>query len=623
MVNCAILVRGLLLITIIGNFGFIYLMLNENLGATPSSHFSLREQKETPISTTFSKLNQVVQDRQVNRISTIASSLSPNLIRVSALSSKDKAVITLNDDEVLHVGEDAGEEGRGIHIVTINQDCFLQGLLAFLKSIHPHRIIALCVRDEASFNLGEAVRMALIDMGSLKIGQLNWRDTWAMVAQIKMRQHAKDILGRSPDMEHWANPVMAAMDFQLQTAEEACSWATKQENFERSRFCSLYDGYGDVCNCESPKTLTFPESKPFPNLRNVPVVVIASENRGSYLLRTLTALLSSEGSNRERIIVSIDGTVTSEPEDVCRLLGIEVLHHSPTSDKNGRITQHYRFALTNVFGRYTDADYLIIIEEDLEAAPDFFRYFSATLPLLEKDPTLYCISAWNDQGYMHSSKDPTLLYRVETMPGLGWMLSRKLFKDELEPKWPGPDKLWDWDMWMRTDDIRKDRECIIPDVSRTFHFGSSGLNVNDYFQQLYFEKHRLNTDANAVVNVNNMVNKAYDDMLDKIILSSTTVIAEGSCENIVPDDIVADAPLVLYIAMSTPHDHDTWLQLAKCWKLWDLDVRGYHKGIFRFFYKEHPMTVVGTPFSPFSTHKPETQKLQASLKIQYTSTIQI
>lgn len=32
-----------------------------------------------------------------------------------------------------------------------------------------------------------------------------------------------------------------------------------------------------------------------------------------------------------------------------------VLHHSPTSDKNGRITQHYRFALTNVFGRYTDA----------------------------------------------------------------------------------------------------------------------------------------------------------------------------------------------------------------------------------------------------------------------------
>jgi len=37
---------------------------------------------------------------------------------------------------------------------------------------------------------------------------------------------------------------------------------------------------------------------------------------------------------------------------------------------------------------------------------------------------------------MHSSKDPRLLYRVEGMPGLGWMLKRSLYKQELEPQWP-------------------------------------------------------------------------------------------------------------------------------------------------------------------------------------------
>ena len=26
------------------------------------------------------------------------------------------------------------------------------------------------------------------------------------------------------------------------------------------------------------------------------------------------------------------------------------------------------------------------------------------------------------------------------------------------------------------------RECIIPDISRTYHFGSTGLNMNPYFQ---------------------------------------------------------------------------------------------------------------------------------------------
>ena len=61
--------------------------------------------------------------------------------------------------------------------------------------------------------------------------------------------------------------------------------------------------------------------------------------------------------------------------------------------------------------------------------------------LLDEDPTLYCVSAWNDHGYQHSSVNATLLYRVETMPGLGWMLSKKLFKEELEPAWPTQDKV--------------------------------------------------------------------------------------------------------------------------------------------------------------------------------------
>ena len=64
------------------------------------------------------------------------------------------------------------------------------------------------------------------------------------------------------------------------------------------------------------------------------------------------------------------------------------------------------------------------------------------MPLLE-DKTLYCISAWNDQGYEHSCKDPALLYRIETMPGLGWMLKKSLFKDELEPQWPSYEKVGD------------------------------------------------------------------------------------------------------------------------------------------------------------------------------------
>lgn len=74
----------------------------------------------------------------------------------------------------------------------------------------------------------------------------------------------------------------------------------------------------------------------------------------------------------------------------------------------------------------TRADYAIVMEEDLDVSPDFFTYFAQTMPLMAQDETLYCISAWNDQGYKHTSQDPTQLYRVETLPGLGWLLKRSM-----------------------------------------------------------------------------------------------------------------------------------------------------------------------------------------------------
>lgn len=36
-------------------------------------------------------------------------------------------------------------------------------------------------------------------------------------------------------------------------------------------------------------------------------------------------------------------------------------------------------------------------------------------------------------------------------------------------------------MWMRMPEQRQGRECIIPDVSRSYHFGIVGLNMNGYF----------------------------------------------------------------------------------------------------------------------------------------------
>lgn len=140
---------------------------------------------------------------------------------------------------------------------------------------------------------------------------------------------------------------------------------------------------------------------------------------------------------------------------------------------------------------------IICIVDDLDVSPDFFEYFLGTYPLLVKDPSLWCVSAWNDNGKAElvDENSPDLLYRTDFFPGLGWMLRRELWL-ELQPKWPKALvncslKLLScsiplfkinefshryWDDWIRKPEQRKDRACIRPGISRTKTFGKVGVS---------------------------------------------------------------------------------------------------------------------------------------------------
>ena len=92
---------------------------------------------------------------------------------------------------------------------------------------------------------------------------------------------------------------------------------------------------------------------------------------------------------------------------------------------------HY-FSLHILFSHF------LFVVDDLDIAPDFYSYFSSTYNLLLKDSSIWCVSAWNDNGkenLIDVKEGKTLLYRSDFFPGLGWMMTRQLW-DELEPKWP-------------------------------------------------------------------------------------------------------------------------------------------------------------------------------------------
>jgi hypothetical protein len=62
------------------------------------------------------------------------------------------------------------------------------------------------------------------------------------------------------------------------------------------------------------------------------------------------------------------------------------------------LAQHYGFGLENAFAP-AGTSRVIVLEEDIDVAPDFFKFFERLSPYLD-DPNedLLCISAWNDNG---------------------------------------------------------------------------------------------------------------------------------------------------------------------------------------------------------------------------------
>ncbi|XP_056154345.1 alpha-1,3-mannosyl-glycoprotein 2-beta-N-acetylglucosaminyltransferase b [Lampris incognitus] len=201
-----------------------------------------------------------------------------------------------------------------------------------------------------------------------------------------------------------------------------------------------------------------------------------------------------------------------------------------------KIARHYRWALNQVFNTFSQST-VVIVEDDLEVAPDFFEYFRALYPILRSDPTLWCLSAWNDNG-RDALVDPgkaELLYRTDFFPGLGWMLLKEMW-NELEPKWPSAF----WDDWMRQPEQRKDRSCIRPEISRTITFGRKGVSLGQFFDQ-YLRYIKLNTDFVPFTkqDLSYLMKEKYDENFIKEVYSAPLVKIEdlqqgGSLKGIGP-----------------------------------------------------------------------------------------
>ncbi|CAN1805204.1 Alpha-1,3-mannosyl-glycoprotein 2-beta-N-acetylglucosaminyltransferase [Linum perenne] len=235
------------------------------------------------------------------------------------------------------------------------------------------------------------------------------------------------------------------------------------------------------------------------SVSEVPVaaVVIMACNRADYLERTVESVTKYQSSVASKfpLFVSQDGPypdVKSKAMSYTHLVYMQHLDSEPLyMDNPGeliayyKIARHYKWALDQLFYKHK-FNRVIILEDDMEIAPDFFQYFEAAASLLDKDKSIMAVSSWNDNGQKQFVHDPSALYRSDFFPGLGWMLSKGTW-DELSPKWP---KAYP-DDWLRLEENHKGRQFLRPEVCRTYNFGEVGSSLGQFYKQ-YLEPIKLN-----------------------------------------------------------------------------------------------------------------------------------
>ena len=82
--------------------------------------------------------------------------------------------------------------------------------------------------------------------------------------------------------------------------------------------------------------------------------------------------------------------------------------------------------------------------------------------------------------------------------------------------------------------------------------------------------------------------------------------ARTSCKN--ADDIIPNTKgkvYVIFIKMEKKNREKSWLGLARCFKLWELEMRDFHNGLIRFWMKENHIVVIGSPESKYAHYKPK------------------
>ncbi|XP_050715411.1 protein O-linked-mannose beta-1,2-N-acetylglucosaminyltransferase 1-like isoform X2 [Eriocheir sinensis] len=472
-----------------------------------------------------------------------------------------------------------------------------------LRDVGEGRLLVLVGVPDFTKFLGPEVARQLASLGSVFAERLAKDEAWCMVAwkgagvssEVLTTIHHED--GSSTKQ---GSPITLHLLLPLRP-EPRCGWHAAPGMEQHAAFCRAFDGYGAFCSCHEPPWSPRPASPVPYALREVIPVAVVTARRLPRVLRQLAQLWASPGGLHTPVSIFVDGH-SPEARRLAALLGVPLTEHH-NDDQPGstrRVNAHVKSVLQKVFQQHPAADKAIILEDDLDLAPDLIPFFQQTAPLLTADPRLFCVNAFNRNAFPHTAHDPARLYRVHGAPGLGWMVRRRV-ANEMVQQWAPDDTSLDWDLWARQV-VMGDRAMLVPEVPRTKHVGGGGVHVTGLEQALYHGQRPLNAQPLVTLDVTGAQRDRYLHTHHTAIAEARVVrIREHPCKVLPLPRHTVNETFVIYLhqRVNTSSFSSAYYVAARCLGLNDHIASENLNLMHTFPFFGNQLYLVGCPFSPF------------------------
>ncbi|XP_069187638.1 protein O-linked-mannose beta-1,2-N-acetylglucosaminyltransferase 1-like [Procambarus clarkii] len=482
---------------------------------------------------------------------------------------------------------------------------------AFLKAladIQEGRLLVIMGAPEFTTFLKMTTIRVLEEMGALYIDRLAYKDAWCLLVHKGGGVLLEALVTSLPKHNITLSQNMIELDVSPLSLHVSvprmqgggCRWYGVAGLQERAAFCDTYDGYGDFCTCHHPPWSPLPQHPVEYEMKEVIPVAIVTARRLPHVLRQVGQVWASPGGTNTPITIFVDGH-NPEAQALAALLHLPLVqHHNPASKGSpDRVNCHMKYVLAEVFQRYPQVDKAIILEDDLQLAPDFIPYFHQTAQLLTSDPKLLCVNAHNSNAFSHTALDPTRLYRVHGVPAYGWMVRRQV-ANEMINNWAPMNQSADWDLWTRQT-IMGDRDILVPEIPRTKHRGGGGVHVTGIEQEQYYNQRPLNALLNVTLDLHGAELHNYLKLHTNNIRTGHVVhFSKHPCVELPIPRHQMNQSYVVYVNMPfEKHVYWAYYVVARCLGLDDHYVLENLEMMYTASFFGNQLYVIGCPNSPF------------------------